>query len=298
MSPVRTRVPEDTVKEWQKLHKDGWDFTAIGKQYEVDRRIVAKRIREYERREMMYLDETARRDLAVKKLDEHFKDLELAAQGLWRLSVSPMLTGRLRPYEDDYSPRFPDLLLASTYELRQVFVSRWGQNWRLSPDGSGPVWRPQDPVPEPYESEARRQADNLIAGLKEHFPEIAPLLEDWNGIVQRYRQTWFKLQQEWVGQGFSDYQVVEALEELLWTSVQGVTEGFGEGRTRGVSEGSGSENVYQRMYQSGDVRDRLPEMADCLRQLESISMQMEQVLGPGQIRNGLLKTRCRYCTVA
>jgi len=298
MSPVRTRVPEDTVKEWQKLHKDGWDLTAIGKQYGVDRRIVAKRIREYERREMMYLDETARRDLAVKKLDEHFKDLELAAQSLWRLSVSPMRTGRLRPYEDDYSPHFPDLLSALRHELRQVFVSRWGQSWRLSPDGSGPVWRPQDPVPEPYESEARRQADNLIAGLKEHFPEISSLIDDWNRTVKRYRETWLKLEHEMVGQGFSDSDVVQALEEFLRKSIQEVTEGFGEGRTRGNSGGSGLKNAYEHMYQSGDARDRLPEMTGCLRQLESISTQMDQILGLGQIRNGLLKTRCRYCTVA
>ncbi|MFC2000542.1 hypothetical protein ACFLXE_07320, partial [Chloroflexota bacterium] len=156
MTRRRKRIPEEQIKEWCRLHRiEEWDFTAIAKQDGVDRRLVAQRIREYERRGQASLRESARHTLAAKKLNEHYEDLESAALSLWRLSVSPMRTGSLRAYGDEYSPRFPDLLSASRYELRQVFLIRWGMGFRPDRDGLAPVWRPLDPAPEPYESMAQ-----------------------------------------------------------------------------------------------------------------------------------------------
>lgn len=298
MSPRHKRVPEEKVREWRRLHRDGWDYTAIARENGVDRRLVAKRIREYEQREMMRLDDSARRELAVKKLEEHFQDLELAARYLWRLSVSPTRTGSLRPYQDDGSLRLPHLLPALKLELRQLFLIRWGYGFHLLPDGKSPVWRPQDPAPEPDESMARREAENLIAGLNEHFPKISSLIDEWIQAAQHYRETWLKLENLVVGQGFSSVEVPKAIEKLLLlVNEEKLADDLNEWQTKSDSEDGGLDESFWFMYRSGEVRHRIAELAEYLRRLESVSTKLEEILSPGQIRNELLKTRCKYCSL-
>jgi len=299
MSPRRKRVPEEQVIAWRRLRKDGWDYTAIAREYGVDRRLVAKRIREYEQEEMMSLDKIARRELAVKRLEEHFQDLELAAQYLWRLSVSPTRTGNLRPYQDDYSPRYPDLLSALKQELRQVFLIKWGYGFRIPADGTAPAWRPQDPAPEPEESMARKEAENLIAGLEEHLPQISMLIEEWSQVVRHYRETWLRLENSVVGEGFSTVEVPRALEKLLRLVKEGkLTGDLSEAQTKQDWESSGQDESSWFIYRSGNIRDKIIELAEYLRRLESVSAKLEEILSPGQIRNRLLQTRCRYCTIS
>lgn len=297
MSPKRMRVPEEQVERWCKLYRDGWDYKAIAREYGVDRRLVAKRIRDYHQRESVSLDEIARRELAVKALEEHFEDLELAARYLWRLGVSPTRTGSLRPYHADYSPRFPDLLSALSQELRTVFLARWGYGFRLLPDGKAPLWKPHEPAPEPEESIARREAENLITGLKEHFPKLSALTDEWGQTAQHYRETWFRLENLVVGQGFSSVEVPKAIEKLLRLAKLGkLADDLSEAQTKQDSGNDGLDKPVGFMYRSGEVRDKIDALTDSLRRLDSVSNQLEQILSPGQIRNGLLKSRCTYCT--
>jgi hypothetical protein len=272
-----------------------WDFSAIGKEDRVDRRTVAKRVREYERRDMMNLDEIARRDLAVKRLNEHFEDLELAALSLCGRTVSPTRTGSLRPYEDDHSPRFRDLFAALRHELKQVFLTRWGYGFRVPRDNR--PWELQDPAPEPYDSMACKEADNLVTGLREHFPQVSPLLDDWNRIARSYREKWLRLENEMVGQGYAEPQATQALEDILRAATENRMDSFGGEVVQKRPKGGKPVDAYQYLYQLESARERVDEMAGYLRDLESTSTHVEEIIGPGQIRNGLLRTRCRYCTV-
>lgn len=73
------KVTGEAVQRWVRRHRDGDSFTKIADDEELDRRTVARAVRDFEKNIRLEEAAGARRDLGTRYLGEHFNELRLAA---------------------------------------------------------------------------------------------------------------------------------------------------------------------------------------------------------------------------
>lgn len=274
MSPKTTPVSEEAVLRWVELRRAGWPFARIGKAEGIDRRIVARLVRQHEAKGIKEATAYARQQVAARLLGQHFDELEGAAGSLVRIVMPPSLRGRLHLE----APAVEDSLrqsLAAGQLTRQVY-----------PPGAGP-----DPLDR---HRARRQAEALVAALGEHLPGLWEGIEEWRRPAEEYHRVWQEVEGLAQSAGFSAVEarsgVEEALRKRTGDAIPPAVPPAGE-----LPPGTAPGRLGPWLATSSRAQEGVERLAILLGELERAFLRLEEMLDPAPLRRALLNSRCRLC---
>ena len=158
------KVTPEMVSDFIRLHRQGWNFTAIGKKYGVDPRTVNTRTARAETEQERIQWESISRQVGVSYLEEHYRLVVFAGVGvLQSVSRDPL---ERRPDQDADQVLRQGVALGS--EGKALLERRGVEIDNIRASGSQPT-RP-DPS---------RLARRMIEALVEHEPELRTLLDKW-----------------------------------------------------------------------------------------------------------------------
>lgn len=292
--PRKIEVSSEQAQRWVELHRRGWSYTKIEREDRVPRRVVARVIRQHEEAQRLEEAAGARRDVAASYLREHFQMLEVGGRFLLQLLAPPPIRGTL-------APEFPELEVALHGRLKEWLMGKMGYGVLLpaSDKSIAEVGQPEHQR-QLDERAAEQQSRAILEGLKEHLPGLWPLVKRLTFSANEYRIDWERLQDECVTAGLSTSAADSAIEtavKLMGKQAQPKT-----ARERAPSNVRDEEqteilNTAQRLLQSKPIEQDLHDLAGKLSEWQKLFEQLEEMLGPHQLRRTLVTTRCQFCPV-
>ena len=275
MSPRKTDVTEEKARRWTELYRMGWSFARIGREEGLDRRVVARVVRQREGKDVGEAAASARKEVASRLLEEHFREMEAVAAMLVRAVPPPSMRAELFLEETDVESLLRERLETWWLRMRQVYL----------PD-SGPD--------EIDRRRARRQAFSLLAALYEHQPLARPLVEAWGRYASEYHRTWLALEERAQAAGIPDTRARAVVEEALrrWRSGDPLEVGAAPGASLSQAD---RERVQAWASADSGFQTRLRELASLLEGMERSFASLEEMLDPAPVRRVLLSTRCGLC---
>ena len=263
MSPKKTPVTEEKARRWTDLYRAGWSFARIGR---VVRKMLGKDTSE--------ALAAARKEVASRLLERHFREMESAAAVLLRTVAPPSLRDSLFLEAADLDSLLHDRLEAWWLRMGQIYL----------PD-SGPD--------EIDRRRARRQAVALLDALYEHQPQVRSLIGEWGRCTERYHTIWVDMEKRAQMEGFDGSRARTLVEESL-LKYRGGGSG-GEAAAKPLSRRADSDTAQawasgNRRFQAG-----LRDLAEHLECMERVFTRLEELLDSGPMHRALLGTRCSLC---
>lgn len=292
--PRKFEVSSEQAQRWVELHRQGWSYSKIGRKEGVPRRVVSRVIRQLEEAQRLEEAAGARRDVAAGYLREHFQRLEVGGRFLLQLLAPPTL-------KDTLAPEFSELEMALHGRLKEWLMGKMGYGVLLpaSRKSVAEVGQPEHQR-QLDERVAEQQARAILEGLKEHLPGLWPLVKRLTSTANEYRMDWERLQVGGVTAGLSPSLADSAIEravKLMGKQAQPRT--APERAPSNVRDEEQTEilNTAQRLLQSKPIKQQLHDLASKLGEWQKLFEQLEEMLGPHQLRRTLVTTRCRFCPV-
>lgn len=273
MNLKRRDLSEEDVRRWVELRRAGWPFARIGKDENIDRRIVARLVERYETKQIKESMTSARQQVAARLLEEHFRDLEEAADILLQIVVPPSLRGKLFWEPPNVNGLFVESL-ASRERLKKVYL----------PDAS--------PTALDVHRESKRAAA-LAEALMEHQPQLRQVMDEWSQLASRYHQLWMEVENGMEIAGQFGPPARTALEEELKRLRANKTSL--DKMTTDMSITSPDQQATTSSHT--EVHTNLKRLLEMLENLERTFFSIEQMLDQGPLQRALLSTHCRLCPV-
>jgi len=154
-------IPADTVALMAERHSNGDSFSKIGHDVGIDRRVVARAVREFETNQSAWT--TIRSGALAEVFREHTNDMRDAANMLLEVTASLSFANTLSSGDTDIESEVIN-------KLTKVFMP----NTRLPNTGANEAAR----VAQQRLAEHRAKA--ALQGLQEHVPALQAKLEHWN----------------------------------------------------------------------------------------------------------------------
>jgi|GEM_PF-2576119 len=292
--PRKIEVSPEQAQHWVDLHRQGWSYSKIEREIRMPRRVVARVIRQLEEAQRLEEAAGARRDVAAGYLREHFQTLEVGGRFLLQLIAPPPVRGTL-------APEFPEVEGALLARLKEWLMGKMGYGVLLpaSDKSIAEVGQPEHQR-QLDERAAEQQSKAILEGLKEHLPGLWPLVKRLTFTANEYRLDWERLQDECFTVGLSASAADAAIEtavKLMGKQAQPKT--ASERAPSNVKDEEQTEilNTAQRLLQRKPIEQQLKELAGKLGEWQKLFEQLEEMLGPHQLRRTLVTTRCQFCPV-
>jgi len=292
--PRKIEISLEQAQRWVELHRQGWSYSKIGRKEGVPRRVVSRVIRQLE--EAQRLEETAgaRRDVAAGYLREHFQTLEVGGRFLLQLIAPPPVRGTL-------APEFPEVEGALLARLKDWIRGKMGYGIRL-PDSEKSIAEVGQPEHQRQldARAAEQQSRAILEGLKEHLLGLWPLVKRLTSTANEYRMDWERLQDDCVTVGLSPSAADAAIEtavKLMGKQAQPKTAPERAPSNARDEEQTEILNTAQRLLQRKPAVQDLHDLASKLGEWQKLFEQLEEMLGPHQLRRTLVTTRCQFCPV-
>ena len=276
MSPRRLDVSEETARRWTELSRQGWPFARIGREEGVDRRTVARIVRQRWGKHVGEAAAQARGEVASRMLEEHFRDMETVATTVLRALVPPSL-------RDSLFVEVPDMEVL----LQERVADWWLRMKHMYLPGTGPD--------EVDRRRARRQAQALLMALQEHQPLVKTLVGDWSRCAQDYYRLWLEIEGKAQAAGFSGPVTRSAVEEALRGSMRGDASSHVATAPGLVLPGPDLERVGRWLAADREARACLARLGKLMEEMENTFEALEEALDPAPLRQALLESRCRLC---
>lgn len=285
MAPRKYEVSDQVAWRWVERRRRGESFSRIAQDEEVDRRIVAKIVRRFERREALREAVGARRDVAADFLREHFEEMTLVATTVLGLLAPPSVTEEFAPapYEDIEASILARLEVVMYLEIKQHSLATY--------DTERPISRNLK------QRAAALRSRAMLEGLKEHLPNLWPAVERTNSTLGLYRSLWNGAEEELLGSGFPPETARLAMEKTI-EAVRGQSQTRpGEEVARGPA-GPGvplDRDVQQAIEVVG--KGKFFDLSQLLDGMDKEFRELERILSPPLLQKALVASRCRYCPV-
>lgn len=278
-------IPEETVALMAERSAQGDSFSKIGEELGIDRRVVAKAVRQFN--DTRAGRANIRSDALAEVWREHLNDMETAAVVFVRLTASPSLRGSLLPADRDIESALPGEL---TEELSGEKAILWGME--ETEEG-----RKTDLENRVERRLAERRARAAFDGLKEHIPALEDKIKEWQQSAATYKETWDQLRGQAIGIGISDEQIEPSVKLALkrlpaWGEEEDLS------YLKGVAATTNDpEHFANILLQRPATKRPMQLFWQSHNDLEAVCRQLEEMLSRPQLKKALVTSRCQYCPV-
>lgn len=291
MGRRKYEVNDETAYRWSERYRRGDSFRKIALDEKVERRLVARVVRNLDRQKHLEEGAATRREIRAGFLKKHLQDLQMAAKSLLEITAPPSLQGSMcvnysEPDSELVQRMRIELYLqtmadtADTAEVGLIFTrdeaSQAEQRLRL----------------QLRLHMAERETKAIIADLKEHLPQLPGLLKQWHQVATEYAETWRTLAKQAHDMG----TVRELFESGLRAGLESMSKFKEEENLPPLPRKlETASNVGQWLFQNYATRECLELFPERLENLEAIYAQLEEMLSPFELRKTLLGRQCKHC---
>lgn len=279
-------VPEEMATVMAERRRQGNSFSKIGRDYKIDRRVVARVVQSVEEKQSDRL--LIRRDMLSRLFKSHLDDMEQAAAILLLLTAAPSLTGRLLPSYIEIEPG-----LVATLRSKFVPVE---PGLPVAMNVADKTWA--EVKERVQEHIANRRAMATVEGLRQHITGLWLQVKKWEEVANECHQSWNELMKQATGVGIQVDSVelsVNAAFELMSTGNQYTEEAE---LLRPFKQRLDSpSDVAERLLYSPATRHDLSILRSRLDELEDIYSELEAMLISPQLQKSLITGHCQYCPV-
>lgn len=279
-----SEVPEEKRALIIERYKREDGFSKIGRDLGIDRRIVARIVREDEERQSGQV--AVRRTELARVFHEHQDAMKEVSRTILELAASPPIRGNLLPVEPKIEPV---LIRRLEDEPRQVYA-------RLP--GMSEAEEAQIELKEAVEQRlALRRQKAAIQGLKEHIPVLENGIRKWEEAATEYKEAWDQLKQRAISDGVppeqTELSVRRALQQMPEPDREDWLPSF---REPAITNDKVGEFANILLHKPANRR-LLKMFFQKLNQLDAAYENLEETLGTPQLDNALVRGHCQYCPV-
>lgn len=283
-------MSDEKVALMVERHDAGESYSNLGREFGIDRRAVARAIRQFEEKRSGLAG--IRRDAVVSAFQQHLDDMRKAARILLELTMSPSIRDSFLPVEPNIDV---ELVARVSSEFRTlypgVFSSMpWTEEARME--------KAQINLKERVDWRlAQRRGKAAIEGLRGHVPAFEDQLQKWTEIATGYKERWTELKEQALTVGVPinliEDSVRLALEELShWQR----DEGLPWDRKSGTAIDT-PEYFKSVLLERPATREPLNRFEVKLKEIETVYGKLEEMLGYPQLEKALVTGHCQFCPV-
>lgn len=265
-------------------HKREDGFSKIGRDLGIDRRIVARIVREDEERQTGQV--AVRRTELARVFHEHQDAMKEVARTILELAASPLVRGSLLPVETKIESA---LAHRPEEESRQLYARLPGMS------------EAEESQIELKEAVARRLAlrrwKAAIQGLKEHIPVLENVIRKWEEAAAEYKEAWDQLKQRVTSDGVSPEQIEPSVNRALQQMPETDREDWLPTFRQPAATNDRAGEFANILLQKPANRRLLKMFSQKLNKLDTAYEKLEETLGTPQLDNALVKGHCEYCPV-
>lgn len=265
-------------------YRRGDSFSQIGRDMHIDRRVVARIVREDGEKQSGRA--AIRRDELARLFHEHREAMEKVAKVLLELTASPSL-------RDSLSPGDPDIDSALASRLPAEFALKY-------------ALPPETPGGEAVDTELKQRVELRLGqrrgkaafeGLKEHIPALEAAIRNWRQAAIDYQEGWDQLKAPAASYGVPP-DVAECGLKLALQRIPTFTQEDVLPRFREPGPAPEAPERFARLWlQNTSHRRLLQGFSQRLEQLNAAYDKIEEILGPPRLDNALVAGHCQYCPI-
>lgn len=284
-------IPEDKKAEMIERHKRGDSFSKIGKDMIIDRRVVARIVREGETMESRRL--VIRHEELVHLFRTHLADMKKAAEILLDVAAGPLVRKGLLPPVGKTSGAL-DRLASHFKEDRRISYLR---SRGTDPEAYSGIAITTDLSDAVELRMAKRRAKAAFEGLRAHVEEYQQALGNWKQTAGTYRKNWENLKEQGTMGGIPE----DSFEQIVAVALEHLPEADEEDslpRYRGgVERDVQTEQHYHKLLHQPDAKRALKVFRQSRKDLEEAYSHLEAILSSPKLDNALVIGHCQYCPV-
>ena len=288
---AKADISKETKEKCLELYALVWPYTKIATCVGLERRQVAKIIKQHEEAERLREAARARRDLAAAYLKEHIEGIQMAGFHLLELTLPPYLRSSLICLPTDLESELQSWL-EGTFLLKKGYIPVMGHT----------VERDYPETRRLVDARvAKREAAESIQSLKEHLPSLWQCVDKWNRTAERYNTEMTELVRE-VRQlatdlGISNQQIEPGIQAVMGRIHENGALNDEAPLPVEFDRRGGSTQLARQILKTIPIRQRLKRLTPCLHELDNIFRQTEEILSPSTLRRALITGHCRLCPV-
>jgi hypothetical protein len=294
--PKQIKFSLDQAKKCIELRRSGWNYTQIGKEVGLGRRIVARIIKSQQEAERLEQVASARRDIAGHYFKKHIEDIEVARRYLLQIVAPPSMRFGL----DGLTTNVAEELLSL---LNNHFMSRVGYN--LSVDFKKEItaaeWHEPGHKRVLDMRNVEREAIETLEGLKEHLPALWSKVNAWEQAAERYNARLKEQLDELkklagnlsIPRDIVGAAIPAALKLISEKGFPSEKEEFSETKYRlnFVAEAA------QHLRRASLTRRCLNILVSSWREVERAFDEIENMISPSQLHRALIISHCQFCPI-
>lgn len=281
MGRRKYEVNDETAYRWCERYRRGDSFRKIALDEKVERRHVARVVRDFNRLNHLGEGIAARRQTRANFLQEHLEDLKMVATILLELTATPSVKGQLGSCGSNIEPDLVDAVaegiswrIKPTTDRSMAEVAFWGR------------WEQH------IKSMVKRLAKDLISDLEEHLPGLSKKVKVWGQAAVGYKATWEELSRQAESKGITPELFESGLREGLASMPSFQKED--NLPPVPVNPESAAEMALW-LFKNPETRELLEPFDNNLKALERAYGELLNMLNPFQLRKALLERECKDC---
>ncbi|MDP2950210.1 MAG: hypothetical protein Q8P22_11810 [Chloroflexota bacterium] len=276
-------VPPDTMARIIERRKRGDSYVSIGRDEKLDRRAVARIVREHGEHQSVAAAARSAELLGLFRI--HVEEMRKAAEALLELAASPSVRRRLLPVD----ARIETLLhakLSAQFRAQPVLVPY--------PEGS-----PEDKAQESElelrqavaERQATRRARAVVEGLRSHVPDLAARVKGWNQAAASYSNAWQQLVEYARSKDVpSAYLEAAAKHAIGWTTGDWWVDMHDQIEEK-------AKVCVRVLLQEPGWKQRARGLGQWLVEFDGAYEKLEELLTPPRLDKMLITEHCQFCPV-
>lgn len=279
-------VKDEIARRWCERHRQGDSFTKIAADEGVERRLVARIVRQFNKQEYLEEGTALRREIRSELFREHLQKMEKAAW--WLLEFTGYLSLRgccVIPPNEAISFERPNTESALANKIKTMLVQSRKEKITSSVDYIDDELRNRV---------FQREAKAVVEDLKTHLPDLWEKVNIWEEEAAKYLKRWKILDEHARSKGIPSHLFATGIREaqhlLVVTDEE---ESFPPGRDTFQTP----QDVGLWLFRNPAIREALMKIGDSHNRLKVAFTQLEGVLIPSEVRYSLLERECVHCPV-
>lgn len=274
MCPRKYEVNDEMACRWVERHRRGDSFRKIGLDEGVERRVVARVVKDFKAEQ--YINERAAtlRDVRAEFIREHLKTLQIAGGFLLELTVAPSILRNYCAYPSDIALKLRQMIEDKMPSQRPPFLSATPLN------------------PNQYKHAREKEAKIIVSDLQEHLPEQWEQVEQWQNMARRYTENLEQLKKQAEDKDIELPLFEAGLRECLDSMAKFLREDNLPPIPKNLESAA---DIALWLFKNATTRELLKPFHDNLQALENEYAKLEDMLNPFELRKALLERECRHC---
>jgi DNA-binding MarR family transcriptional regulator len=283
----RYQVDDITAALMAERHASGDSFSKIARDFKIERRAVARIVRQFEQRKFGVA--TIRRDSLAQLFVEHVDDMKRVARVVLELTAPPSIRGTFTIITD----------------IERQVVERL--TTELSPTQTRFLKPPPFSNPEEeadVELHRRvllrlglRRAKVSLESLKTHVPVLKEKIDRWQNTAAAYQKSWYEVERQAVRAGVAADLVDSFIRKVLDVKRDWATQESLPAVLRRLNIDTQTAQLLKGFLENPASREAFETFYELLNRLESIYDELEEIASFPRLDKALLSTHCQYCPV-